>query len=113
MSLARTGVSGAENSRGAHFFAFDTLNTAAQGGQAGELFQYVIKTPVSLPRKKSAMLPIVSANVEGEKVSIYNEHVQPKYPLNGFRLKNTTSLHLMQGPITVFDANAYAGDARM
>jgi hypothetical protein len=59
------------------------------------------------------MLPIVSQNVEGEKVSIYNEQVQAKYPLNGFRLKNTTSLHLMQGPITVFDANAYAGDARM
>ena len=90
-----------------------SVNAAAQGAQAGELFQYVIKTPVSLARQKSAMLPIVSQNVEGEKVSIYNEQVQAKYPLNGFRLKNTTSLHLMQGPITVFDANTYAGDARM
>jgi hypothetical protein len=89
------------------------INAAAQGAEAGELFQYVIKTPVSLPRQKSAMLPIVSENVAGEKVSIYNQQVQAKYPLNGFRLKNTTRLHLMQGPITVFEANAYAGDARM
>jgi hypothetical protein len=39
--------------------------------------------------------------------------VQAKHPLNGLRLKNTTGLHLMQGPITVFDGGAYAGDARI
>jgi hypothetical protein len=86
---------------------------AAEGAQSGELFQYAIKTPVSLARQKSAMLPIITQGVEGRKLSIYNESVQPKYPLNGFRLKNTTSLYLMQGPVTVFDDNAYAGDARI
>jgi hypothetical protein len=94
-------------------FSFQTVSAAAQGAEAGELFQYAIKSPVSLARQKSAMLPIVSETVEGQKVSIYNQSVQAKYPLNGFRLKNTTPLHLMQGPITVFDAGAYAGDARM
>lgn len=94
-------------------FDQEAVTAAAEGTQAGELFQYAIKAPVSLARQKSAMLPIVSASVDGEKVSIYNERVQAKHPLNGFRLKNTTALHLMQGPITVFDANAYAGDARM
>ncbi len=59
------------------------------------------------------MLPILSQGVEGKKVSIYNPAVQPKHPLNGFRLKNTTPLYLMQGPITVFDDGAYAGDARI
>ncbi len=59
------------------------------------------------------MLPIVQDGVKAEKVSIYNPTVQPKHPLNGLRLTNTTSLHLMQGPITVFDGGAYAGDARI
>jgi hypothetical protein len=86
---------------------------AAEGGQSGELFQYAIRTPVSLARQKSAMLPIISQAVEGRKLSIYNESVQPKHPLNGFRLKNTTPLYLMQGPVTVFDDHAYAGDARI
>jgi hypothetical protein len=86
---------------------------AAEGTQAGELFQYVIQAPVTLARQKSAMLPIVSQGVEGKKVSIYNERVQTKHPLNGFRLKNSTSLHLMQGPVTVFDSGSYAGDARL
>jgi hypothetical protein len=77
------------------------------------LFQYRIGTPVNLPRQKSAMLPIVNESVKGEKLSIYNESVQAKHPLNGMRLKNSTELHLMQGPITVFDGGAYAGDAKI
>ena len=31
----------------------------------------------------------------------------------GLKFKNTTGLHLMQGPITVFDGANYAGDARI
>lgn len=89
------------------------VQAAAQGGEVGELFQYRISTPVTLERSRSAMLPIVNQAVEAEKLSIYNEQVQAKHPLNGLRLKNTTQLHLMQGPITVFDSGAYAGDARI
>ena len=89
------------------------VSANASGLQAGELFQYAIRSPVTLARQRSAMLPIVGEEVGGEKVSIYNEAVQPKHPLNGVRLKNTSELHLMQGPITVFDAGAYAGDARI
>ena len=29
------------------------------------------------------------------------------------RLTNTTGKHLLQGPVTVFEAGAYAGDARI
>lgn len=103
----------AEQSADRAYFGRSTAPAAAQGSQAGELFEYAIQKPISLARQKSAMLPIVSQAVEGEKVSIYNESVQAKFPLNGFRLKNSTALHLMQGPVTVFDAGTYAGDARL
>lgn len=89
------------------------VESAATGGDVGELFQYKIESPVTLPRQQSAMLPIANGEINGEKLSIYNANVQPKHPLNGFRLKNSTDLHLMQGPITVFDDNTYAGDARI
>ena len=85
----------------------------AQAANVGELFRYQIATPVKLERGKSAMLPIVNESVKGEKVSIYNELTHAKHPLNGLRLKNSTDLHLMQGPITVFDDNSYAGDAQI
>ena len=89
------------------------VESAAQASHVGELFKYQIATPVSLPRHESAMLPIVNGSVEGKKVSIFNAAVEPKHPLNGLKLKNTTVLHLMQGPITVFDGGAYAGDAEI
>lgn len=89
------------------------VESVAEALKAGELFRYEIQTPVTLARQKSALLPIVNQKIEGEKLSIYNRSVQAKYPLNGFRLKNTTSLNLMQGPITVFEGGVYAGDARI
>lgn len=89
------------------------VQSAAAAAEVGELFQYAVDTPVTLPRQQSAMLPIVNADVEGEKLSIYNENVHAKHPLNGLRLKNTTDLHLMQGPITVLDEGVYAGDAKI
>jgi hypothetical protein len=89
------------------------VSSAADASNVGELFQYTIDMPVTLPRQQSAMLPIVNASVEGEKVSIYNQSVHVKHPLNGLLLKNTTGLHLLQGPVTVFDGGAYAGDAQI
>jgi hypothetical protein len=79
----------------------------------GEFFQYVLENPVSLPRQKSALFPILDQAVEGAPVSIYNETTQAKHPLLGLRFKNTTGLHLMQGPITVYADSSYAGDARI
>jgi hypothetical protein len=58
-------------------------------------------------------LPIVNKEVEGDRVSIYNERTQAKFPLLGLKFKNTSGLHLMQGPITVFEGSNYAGDARI
>lgn len=87
--------------------------SAATGEDVGELFRYVIKTPVSLPRNESAMLPIVNDPVKAEKLVIYNQSVHIKHPLAGLRLTNTTKLHLLQGPITLFDGDEYAGDARI
>ncbi len=92
-------------------FGYIRSQPSAQAGEVGELFQYTIAAPVTLPRQKSAMLPIVNETVKGEKVSIYNAAVQAEHPLNGLRLTNSTDLHLMQGPITVFDDGSYAGDA--
>lgn len=89
------------------------IRSVAAGESLGELFRYEIATPVSIPRQRSAMLPIVAEEIEAEKVAIYDDRVLAKHPLSGVRLVNTTALDLMQGPITVFAAGAYAGDARI
>ncbi len=87
--------------------------SVATAEEAGELFAYHIDTPVSIPRHHSAMLPIVNRTIEADKLSIFNPQTHPKHPLHGLELKNTTGLYLMQGPITVFDGDTYAGDAKL
>jgi hypothetical protein len=89
------------------------VQSAATAAKLGDSFQYGIKHPVSLARQKSALLPIISDDIEGTRVSIYNPAVQAKHPLLGFRFKNSTKATLPQGPVTVFDANVYAGDSRI
>lgn len=85
-----------------------------EAAKVGELFQYTVGN-VSLPRQRSAMIPIINDPVAVEKLSIYNESVLGNHPLNGARLKNDTedNKHLLQGPVTVFDEGRYAGDARL
>jgi hypothetical protein len=90
-----------------------SVSSAASTAKLGDFFQYAIDKPVTLPRQKSALLPIVGKDVQASRVSIYNERTQAKFPLLGLRFKNTSGLHLMQGPITVFEGSTYAGDARI
>ena len=93
--------------------ATGSVGNAATAGALGDFFQYTIDHPVSLARQKSAMLPIVGKDVEGQRVSIYNQNVQKTHPLLGLKFKNTSGAHLNQGPITVFEGSVYAGDTRV
>lgn len=85
----------------------------AMAEDKGELFEYRLDQPVTLGKHQSALLPIIGQSLQGQKVAVYNQSVNAKHPLNGYRLKNSSPLHLMQGPITVFDGGAYAGDAQI
>jgi hypothetical protein len=104
---------GAAEKPNGEMYLRESVAAVAAAEKLGDFFQYVIDHRVTLPRQKSALLPIVGKDVEASRVSIYNEGTQPKFPLLGLRLKNTSGLHLMQGPITVFEGGTYAGDARI
>ena len=87
--------------------------TGAELGTA--LFTYQIAQPISIGRQKSAMIPFLASPISAQPVSIFNPITQAEHPLLGARVKNTSTLHLMGGPITVFDEGAngtgYVGDA--
>ncbi|HET6382970.1 MAG TPA: hypothetical protein VFJ58_06220, partial [Armatimonadota bacterium] len=89
------------------------VSSAASARAAGELFQYQIRDPVTIPRQQSAMIPIVTDSVKAEKLDIYNADVAAEHPENAVEISNTTKLHLKAGPVTIFDDGSYAGDARM
>ncbi len=77
----------------------------------GTFVRYKINVPVNLPRHGSAMFPLFEGKVQGKKVSVYSAQVDPKRPLLGLQLENTTPYTLLAGPITIFDSLSYAGDA--
>jgi hypothetical protein len=85
----------------------------AAAGEVGEQFMYTLDAPVTIERQRSAMLPILAAGITGRRVSIYNANDLAKHPMRGVQLKNDSGLHLMPGPIAVYDGNSYAGDAQI
>lgn len=110
--LAKSELAAASDAMDRDMDASASVRSVASAAKVGELFQYTVGN-VSLPRQKSAMIPIITDDVEVEKLSIYNQSVLAKNPLNGARVKNTTGKHLLAGPITVLDGASYAGDARI
>jgi hypothetical protein len=89
------------------------VETAATGSEVGDLFEYRIDQPVTVPRDRSALIPILQTRMEGERVSIYNEGNRRDRAMGGMMLKNTSSLTLEGGALTVIDGDAYAGEALM
>jgi len=86
---------------------------AASGGEVGEQFMYTLEMPVTIERQRSAMLPIITSPVAGRRVSTYNASDISAHPMRGVQIANNSGLHLMPGPIAVYDGSAYAGDSRV
>lgn len=89
------------------------VETAAEGSEVGDLFEYKIDRPVTIERDHSALIPIVQTKLDGERVSIYNENSRQARPMSGLLMRNTSSLTLESGALTVIDGNAYAGETLM
>ena len=82
-----------------------------RGESLGELFQYVIGTPVTVGRGQSAMVPIISADLGYHKDLLYNGSKMPNHPVATLRLNNDTGLTLERGPVTVIEGGEYVGEA--
>jgi len=78
----------------------------------GELFEYSFSSPVSVKQGESAMLPFLQQKIGARKLLIYMESFG-LHPMNAAELNNSTAKTLDGGPITVFDAASYAGEALM
>ena len=87
------------------------LEAQSVARELGDMFEYRIDHPVSIAQNRSALLPIVADDIDGEAVALYNAATRPKNPLSAVRLKNTTGLTLEGGAITVYQSDSYVGEA--
>jgi hypothetical protein len=78
--------------------------------EAGTLFEYNFPSVVTVKKGQSAMLPFLQQKLEARKVLIYLESFGLN-PQSAIEIANTTGKTLDGGPITVYDAGSYAGEA--
>jgi chaperonin cofactor prefoldin len=87
-----------------------SIAAAAEGHEIGELFEYSFSAPVTVRKDESAMLPFLQQTVTARKLLIYSGGGS-EFPRNAAEITNSTGKTLDGGPITVYDGNAYAGEA--
>jgi chaperonin cofactor prefoldin len=87
-----------------------SIAATAEGREMGELFEYSFSAPITVRKDESAMLPFLQQKVTARKLLVYSGGGS-EFPRNAAEIANSTGKTLDGGPITVYDGNAYAGEA--
>ena len=81
--------------------------TEAEGKSAGDFFEYDVKQKITIARNQSALVPILQAHIEAEKVTLWNEDSPP---LRALWIKNSSDQVLDSGTFNVLEADTFAGE---
>jgi len=93
----------------AAFARQQNLNPGAGALNLTDLFEYHISTPISIRRNQSALIPIVNAHVDADRVSLWSERTG-RQPLRALWLTNSTDLTLDAGSFTVLEDGVFGGE---
>ena len=85
--------------------------TQVQTKDLGELFEYNISNPVTIKRKQSALVPILTEVIKARRVLLYNKNEYDKNPNACLEITNNTNLTLERGPVTIIYDDNLAGEA--
>jgi hypothetical protein len=86
------------------------VEVAARAQELGDLFEYKLKDPITIPKNRSALLPIVQSSIGAEKVSVWNERAGLPRPQRALWLTNTSGLTLDGGSFSVLEEETFAGE---
>ena len=79
----------------------------AEGKAIGDLFEYDIKQAVTIDKNQSALVPIVQARIDAEKVTLWN--ADSLAALHALWLTNTSGQTLDAGSFNVLEGETFAG----
>ncbi len=97
---------------GAVFESVAAMDPAAQGRELGDLFEYRLKEAVTIRKNQSALVPIMNAPVDAERVSVWNSATGPR-PRSAVWMTNTTPNTLDGGSFTVLEDATFTGEGLM
>jgi hypothetical protein len=89
------------------------LQPDASASQLGDLFSYELKQPVTIRKNQSALVPILGAEVEADKVSLWNPASGSTRALRAVWLTNATGLTLDGGSFSIVEGQAFSGEGLM
>lgn len=79
----------------------------AEAKSAGDFFEYKVKQKITIGKNQSALVPILQAHIEAEKVTMWNPE---SVPLRALWIKNTSGQVLDAGSFNVLEADTFAGE---
>ncbi|MGC2659159.1 MAG: carboxypeptidase regulatory-like domain-containing protein [Bryobacteraceae bacterium] len=85
-------------------------NTEALSRELGDLFEYKLKDPITIPKNRSALVPIAQSPITAEKVSLWNDQSGLLRPQRALWLTNSTGLTLDGGSVSVLEDETFAGE---
>jgi len=86
------------------------IEAAASAQELGDLFEYKLKEPITIPKNRSALVPIVQSTIAAEKVSVWNERAGLPRPQRALWLTNSSGLTLDGGSFSVLEEETFAGE---
>jgi hypothetical protein len=89
----------------------EAATTTAQTRDLGDLFEYKLQDRVTIRKNQSALVPILQACIDAEKVSVWNP--SESAVLRALWVDNTSALTLDGGSFNVLEGDAFAGEGLM
>ena len=83
---------------------------AARGQELGDLFEYKLKEPITIPKNSSALVPVIQSAIGAEKVSVWNEQAGLRRPQRALWITNSSGLTLDGGSFSVLEEETFAGE---
>ena len=98
--------------------ALSRQNAQAEGKGFGDFFQYKIKQAVTINKNQSALVPILNARVEAEKVTLWtgegsdddSDSDHPTHALRALWVRNRSGLTLDSGTFNILEKETFAGE---
>lgn len=80
----------------------------AEAKAVGDFFEYDLKGKVTIGKNQSALVPILQARIDAEKVTLWNE--DSNEPLRALWLNNTSGMEFDTGSFNILDEGTFAGE---
>ena len=80
----------------------------AEGKDMGDFFEYNLKQKITIGKNQSALVPILQARIDAEKVSLWNEN--SKEIRRALWITNSSGLTLDSGTFNILDGDTFAGE---